>query len=156
MKQILCVVLSCVVYMQVNAQRSADKNTDYQTAAGIKFWDGGGLTAKHFFTQKSAGELVVLFWSNGLRVTGLYELHQGITNVKGLKWYVGGGAHIGFYKALYGNGSFAGIDGVAGLDYKLSQAPVNFSLDWQPAFEFGDGRGFYGGWGGLAVRYTFR
>ena len=51
--------------------------------------------------------------------------------------------------------TFAGVDGVLGLDYKFNGAPINMSLDWQPSFEFGTNRGFYGNWGGLGIRYTF-
>ena len=46
-------------------------------------------------------------------------------------------------------------DGVLGLDYKFRGAPINMSIDWQPSFEFGAGRGFVGSWGGLGIRYTF-
>ena len=62
-----------------------------------------------------------------------------------------------FYNAKYGGGSALGVDGVIGLDYKVSSIPVNLSLDWQPSIEFGSGfnNGFNGSWGGLAIRYTF-
>ncbi|MGC4099700.1 hypothetical protein [Ferruginibacter sp.] len=65
------------------------------------------------------------------------------------------GCSPGFYGTKYGGGTTVGVDGVIGLDYKLHKAPVNFSLDWQPSFEFGDYGGFVGGWGGLGIRYTF-
>jgi hypothetical protein len=90
-----------------------------------------------------------------MRITGLYEIHGPITGAKGLQWYIGPGAHIGFYNTKNGGGTFIGIDGVLGLDYKFNGAPINISLDWQPSFEFGDGHGFAGSWGGLGIRYTF-
>jgi hypothetical protein len=95
---------------------------------------------------------------------GLYEFHYDIEGAPGLKWYIGPGAHLGFYNDRYydrryyngdGSGSYVGLDGVLGLDYKFDQAPINLSLDWQPSFEFGVNRGFIGSWGGLGVRYTF-
>jgi hypothetical protein len=106
-------------------------------------------------THNNALELIGYFWSQGFRLTGLYEIHGDINGTPGLRWYIGPGAHIGFYNTKYGDGSFAGIDGVLGLDYKFNGAPINISLDWQPSFEFGDGRGFVGSWGGLGIRYTF-
>lgn len=128
----------------------------YKTAVGVKFWDGGGVTLKHFINDKTALEGILFFWGNGVRVTGLYELHFPISSVSGLQWYVGPGAHIGFYNNKHGNdGVSIGIDGVLGLDYKLNNAPLNFSLDWNPNVEFGSDHGFNGGWGGFAVRYTF-
>lgn len=127
----------------------------YKNALGVKVWDGAGISYKHFFTSNNAGELIGYFWNQGSRITGLYEIHGSISGATGLKWYIGPGVHIGFYNTKNGGGSFAGIDGVLGLDYKFSRAPINLSLDWQPSFEFGDGRGFVGSWGGLGIRYTF-
>ena len=153
------VVLSTFVLIftisAVQAQSKSANSSSYTTALGVKVWDGGGITLKHFFNDRNAGELIGYFWRNGVRFTGLYEIHGDFADARGLKWYIGPGAHIGFYNTKYGDGSFAGIDGVLGLDYKFSGAPINMSIDWQPSFEFGDGRGFYGGWGGLGIRYTF-
>ena len=139
----------------LQAQNSSINNSSYRTALGVKVWDGGGITLKHFFTVNHAGELIGYFWSHGARFTGLYEIHGPITGATGLKWYIGPGVHIGFYNTKWGDGAFAGIDGVLGLDYKFKGAPINMSIDWQPSFEFGENRGFYGNWGGLGIRYTF-
>lgn len=127
----------------------------YKNALGVKVWDGAGISYKHFFTGNNAGELIGYFWNQGSRITGLYEIHGPISGATGLKWYIGPGVHIGFYNTKNGGGSFAGIDGVLGLDYKFNGAPINLSLDWQPSFEFGASRGFIGSWGGLGIRYTF-
>jgi hypothetical protein len=127
----------------------------YTTALGVKVWDGGGISLKHFVAPNHAVEGIGYFWAHGARITGLYEIHGPVSGAAGLKWYIGPGVHIGFYNTKYGDGSYAGIDGVLGLDYKFSGAPINMSIDWQPSFEFGDGRGFYGSWGGLGIRYTF-
>ena len=151
-------LLACFLLLSVATVRAQSKSTNgstYTTALGVRIWDGGGITLKHFFNDRNAGELIGYFWRNGVRFTGLYEIHGDITGAKGLRWYIGPGAHIGFYNSKYGDGSFGGIDGVLGLDYKFNGAPINVSLDWQPSFEFGDNRGFYGGWGGLGIRYTF-
>jgi len=151
-------LLACFLLLSVATFRAQSKSTNgstYTTALGVRIWDGGGITLKHFFNDRNAGELIGYFWRNGVRFTGLYEIHGDITGAKGLRWYIGPGAHIGFYNSKYGDGSFGGIDGVLGLDYKFNGAPINVSLDWQPSFEFGDNRGFYGGWGGLGIRYTF-
>jgi hypothetical protein len=150
------VSLSALFFVFISqAQSHSASGSDYTTALGVKVWDGGGITLKHFFNEKNAGELIGYFWNRGVRFTGLYEIHGDINGVEGLKWYVGPGAHIGFYNTKYGGGGFIGIDGVLGLDYKFNAAPINISLDWQPSFEFGDNRGFVGSWGGLGIRYTF-
>jgi hypothetical protein len=141
--------------MAAQGQSKSTNNSSYKTALGVKVWDGGGISFKHFVTDKNALELIGYFWNRGSRITGLYEIHGPVTGAAGLQWYIGPGAHIGFYNTKNGDGAFAGIDGVLGLDYKFKGAPINMSIDWQPSFEFGNNRGFYGNWGGLGIRYTF-
>lgn len=147
------IIVAAAIFLTISVTRSSAQ--DYTTALGVKFWDGGGITLKHFFNEQNAGELIGYFWSQGARFTGLYEIHGDISNAGGLRWYIGPGAHVGFYNSKYGDGAYFGVDGVLGLDYKFNNAPINLSIDWQPSIEFGSGRGFYGGWGGLGVRYTF-
>ncbi len=155
MKKIFLCIAIVIVSFTVQAQSKSANSSSYTSALGIKIWDGGGVTFKHFFNENKAGELIGYFYRNGVRFTGLYEIHGDIEGAEGLKWYLGPGAHIGFYGSGYGNGVFAGLDGVIGLDYKFNALPLNLSLDWQPSFEFGSGRGFFAGWGGLGIRYTF-
>lgn len=156
MRKVFVTVLALFTLLTVTqAQSSSAHSSSYRTALGVKVWDGAGITLKHFFNENHAGELIGFFWGHGARFTGLYEIHGDFAGAAGLKWYVGPGVHIGFYNTKYGDGAYAGIDGVLGLDYKFSGAPINMSLDWQPSFEFGDGRGFVGSWGGLGIRYTF-
>jgi hypothetical protein len=140
-----------------NAQSRTMNSTSYQTALGVKIWDGGGITLKHFLASSKAVEGIAYFYNRGIRFTGLYEFHFDISGAPGLMWYVGPGAHIGFYNDKYRgeNRAVLGIDGVLGLDYKFNTAPINLSLDWQPSIEFASGFGFNGNWGGLGIRYTF-
>ena len=35
----------------------------------------------------------------------LYEIHGPISGATGLQWYIGPGAHIGFYNTKFGDGS---------------------------------------------------
>jgi len=151
------ILFSFFIFMGATAfsQSKSTNSSSYRTALGVKVWDGGGISFKHFLTDQNALELIGYFWNRGMRITGLYEIHGNITGATGLRWYIGPGAHIGFYNTKYGDGAIIGIDGVLGLDYKFSGAPINLSLDWQPSFEFGDNRGFIGSWGGLGIRYTF-
>ncbi len=139
----------------VRAQKSG--GSDYTTAAGIKFYPFSA-SIKHFIKDDVALEGLGYFWTRGLRITGLYEIHKDLNIIDGLRWYFGGGAHIGFYSSSYGGGTGVGIDGVIGLDYKFEKAPVNLSVDWQPSFEFGsnDNNGFAGNWGGIGIRYVLK
>jgi hypothetical protein len=155
MKKLLVCACLLIATTTVIGQSKSTNSSSYRTALGVKVWDGGGISFKHFLNDNNALELIGYFWSHGSRVTGLYEIHGPISGATGLKWYIGPGAHVGFYNTKYGDGAFIGVDGVLGLDYKFRGAPINMSLDWQPSLEFGDNRGFIGSWGGLGIRYTF-
>jgi hypothetical protein len=155
MKKLLA---TAIIFMILSAgTATAQRNVssqDYTTALGVKFYPGA-VSIKHFVNPKAAVEGLGYFWNRGMRITGLYEIHGDINNAGGLKWYIGPGAHIGFYNKDYYDGrTSVGVDGVLGLDYKFKGAPINMSVDWQPSFEFGDGAGFNGNWGGLAIRYV--
>jgi hypothetical protein len=149
-------VILMLAITTITAQQSKSFNSSsYTTAIGIKFYPGA-LSIKHFVNDNAALEGLAYFWNKGFRATGLYEIHYDISGAEGLKWYIGPGAHLGGYNDKYGGGVSLGIDGVLGLDYKFSAAPINLSLDWQPYFEFGGGdyNGFNGSWAGLGIRYT--
>lgn len=154
MKKIIALLVICsVITISVNAQ---SMGRTYKTALGVKVWDGGGISFKTFVAPTNALELIGYFNRYRTQVTGLYEIHGDITGAAGLKWYVGPGAHIAFYNNnKYTYGTVAGLDGVLGLDYKVNNAPLNLSIDWQPSFEFGSGLRFWGNRGGLGIRYTF-
>lgn len=152
MKKIMGFAVAVLLTTMATAQNKTAHSLEYKTAAGIKVWDGVGLSLKTFIQDKAALEFIGFFNSARARVTGLYEFHGDLNTEGNLKWYIGPGAHVGFYK---GNNTLVGIDGVVGLDYKFNELPLNISLDWQPSFEFSKGYGFAGGWGGLGIRYTF-
>jgi hypothetical protein len=159
MKKIL-LLLSALAILQMSASAQAE-GSSYQTAVGVKFYPGA-ISIKHFVEDNRAVEGLASFWNYGFRVTGLYEIHGDINGAEGLKWYVGPGAHIGFYNDTWktnfpsrSSGVAIGIDGVLGLDYKINSAPINISLDWQPSFNVVGYTYFEGGWGGLGIRYTF-
>ena len=164
MRKAFVIAMALFIVIVSQAQSRSANSSSYKTALGVKVWDGAGISLKHFF-DKNAGELIAYFYGHGFRLTGLYEIHGPISGAEGLKWYIGPGVHIAFYEGRYHHRYYyydddrhhahVGIDGVIGLDYKFRGAPINISLDWQPAFEFGDGAGFYGSWGGLGIRYTF-
>ncbi len=149
------IVLMAILFMvKVNfAQNKTAESLTYKTAAGVKVWDGAGLTLKTFIADKAALEFIGFFNKTGTRITGLYEFHGDLNTEGNLKWYVGPGAHVGLYK---GGTTAFGLDGVVGLDYKFTNLPLNISLDWQPSVEFFNGDpSFAANWGGLGVRYTF-
>lgn len=157
MKKIMIVVLALIAVNRADGQAMG---TTYRTALGVKFYPAA-ISIKHFTQPNRALEGLGYFWNYGFRFTGLYEIHGDINGAPGLKWYVGPGAHIGFWnddwKRRYPSredGVAIGVDGVLGLDYKIKNAPINVSIDWQPSFNI-VGYTYFSSWGGLGIRYTF-
>lgn len=158
MKRTILFILPLLLASAASAQ---SMGSDYKTALGVKLYPGA-VTVKHFTGKGKAIEGLGYISSDGFRITGLYELHFPLGSVEGLQWYVGGGAHLGIWSDSWKNkyptrdgGVALGVDGVLGLDYKIQGAPLNLSFDWQPSFNVIGYNYFEGGWGGLAVRYTF-
>ena len=161
MRKALSFVLVLAV-INIGKASAQSMGSDYQTAVGVKFWPGA-LTIEHFIQDNSALEGIANFWDHGFRFTGLYELHGDVSSgAPGLKWYVGPGAHIGWYNGgwshgdyYYRDGGFSlGVDGILGLDYKISGAPIAVSLDINPFLELAS-HTYVDVWGGLGVKYTF-
>jgi hypothetical protein len=150
-------VILMFLFVCATAAHSQSLGSTYRTALGVKFYPGA-ISIKHFTKSNVALEGLGYFWRYGFRFTGLYEYHGNISGAAGLKWYVGPGAHVGFYNNKWdrqNDGELSvGIDGVLGLDYKINGAPINLSLDIQPVFNI-VGDTYFDVWGGLGVRFTF-
>jgi hypothetical protein len=152
-KIILTLSLAICFVAVVNAQ-------DYHTGIGLRGGYYYGLTLKHFISERSALEALLQSRWSGFEITGLYEVHNQAFNVDRLKWYYGGGAHIGSYDGAntgWGTGNYfiVGIDGILGIEYNFKEVPINLSLDWKPAFDFvGYSHFFYDG-AAFSIRYIF-
>jgi len=138
----------------------------YNTSAGIRLGLFNGLTVKHFIEPDRALEGLLSWRWDGFVVTGLYEFQKplNIEGVSNLDWYIGGGAHIGFWGAnnyYYGPAdrvnsyTVGGLDFILGMEYTFDEVPITLSLDWKPAFNiFGDSH-WWGDGGAFSVRYVF-
>lgn len=168
MKKIILITLATLVLSV-----PVIKAQDYKNALGLRAGFPSGITFKHFFSGDAALEIIAgRSWGyRGFILTGLYEKHKQAFNVSGLYWFYGGGAHIGSFDGYYYNYGHRnknyyygyyydrvlaiGIDGILGIEYKISDAPFTIGLDLKPSFDivpFG-----YGDIdGALTVRYTFK
>jgi hypothetical protein len=142
--------LILLTFTVVFAQKKST-GTGYVTAIGAKFYPTA-FTIKHRIDRDVKVEGLMYFW-NGARITGLVEWYHYIQGLPGLTWYFGPGGHIQFTNK---NTYYFGIDGVIGLDWKIKNVPLNFSLDWQPSYDIGTNGGFRGGFGGLGIRYVIK
>ncbi|HOK26897.1 MAG TPA: hypothetical protein PLX87_10275 [Bacteroidales bacterium] len=156
MKKILLVLITVIcVITAVNAQ-------DYKTGIGLRGGFFNGLTVKHFVKSNAAIEGLLFSRWKGFEITGLYEFHAPAFQVDRFKWYFGPGAHIGFYNGdnttwgeegkTYTN---LGIDGILGLEYSISQIPINIGLDWKPEFNIIGYSGFWYDAVALSIRFIF-
>lgn len=141
-----------------------------EKAIGIRLGAPYGLSFKLYKNQNTALEVIVSsnHFDRGLFLTGLYEKSQTAFNENGLDFFYGIGGHIGFFQggfyrsSYYGKdyysypGSFVtiGIDLIAGLEYKIPNAPFTIGVDVKPTIEiFHPVSGFLDG--GITFRYIF-
>jgi hypothetical protein len=148
---------------------------NYATGLGVRLGAASsGITIKHFLSSTGAIEGIVGFGRHHVMFTGLYEAQRPFPT-EGLSWYYGGGAHIGFFRFRNGDGYYYykshgthivyydddahsevafGVDFILGMEYKLINAPVAFSLDVKPFVDLTPGVSGY--WdGALTIRFTF-
>ncbi len=134
---------------------------DYKSAIGLRLGVYNGISFKTNLSETSAVELFgTANFGSGYRwitATGLYEFTQPIKDVEGLRWFAGGGLSVFNYSYDFvGVDGFTtfGITGIAGLEYTLKEAPINFSIDWSPTFLFKSDYGFIGRYFALSARYV--
>jgi hypothetical protein len=149
---------------------------DYRTAIGLRLGAlQSGITVKGFVNSNSALEGILGFAPHTFVLTGLYEYHMPIQSAPSLKWYVGGGAHVAFFRYggrytvwyydHHGRGVYVdepgatatafGLDFILGLDYKFPNAPFNMGLDLKPFVDFApDGPWVYFD-GAFSFRFAF-
>ena len=119
MKKLLF-LFSFITIVSLESVFSQDNSSSYQTAIGVKLYPGT-ITLKKSIDGNKYLEGQAAFFNKGFRATLLYEFHNNINGIEGLRWYYGEGPHLGFYNSKYYNGStLLGVDGILGLDYKLS------------------------------------
>lgn len=147
-----------ILFILISINTLAQNQTTYESALGVKVSGGVAASYKRFVTATNAIEAQTMFFNKGVRLIGLYEFHfYNIEGLDGLGWYVGPGAHVGFfyakYKSVYNTIADVGIDGVIGLEYHVKNSPINLSLDWQPSIGLLGKSGVQPQFGGLAIRY---
>jgi hypothetical protein len=134
---------------------------NYEKSVGGRIGTMIGASYKQFLTATQAVEAIVdldIIHSGDmtLRGTALYEFHHAVLQADGLSWYFGPGATVGALVSKNSAFLFA-VDGVAGLEYKLSDIPLCFSFDLNPKLYFVGYRyiKFSPFNIGVTVRYTF-
>lgn len=152
------VISAAIIALMCLNSLLATAQSDYKTGAGLSldFGSGGtlvGPSLKHFFTERSAGDVELLFGTRITMVNLLYQYHGNIENAAGLQWYAGIGPSI-----LLGSGRGSGIAvrPLVGMDYKFKDVPLSLALDWRPYIDIGGVEGFLPGRFGLGFRYVIK
>lgn len=149
------------------------------TGLGLRIGESTGFTLKKYFNnghafEISAGATGYFYnrgykagkWeSGGLALMGNYVVQIPVPEAEGLEIYVGGGGSAKLrsfrYNSGFGEGletatriSFA-LNGVAGVEYHFSDAPVTLFLDVIPYIEVMPYIARPGLDGGLGARFNF-
>lgn len=166
----LLTIVFCLAALPQTAQAQRG-GADYQTSAGLRLSWWYGVSVKHFLQGNNAVEGILHSHGSSLKITGLYEVHSQAFDEPGLRFYYGGGGHVGFADDRYlrnrdrdynyysrGTRGVIGVDGIIGLEYTIqdSNVPLNVSVDWKPAIDFTPQVWFVGAEIGVTVRYIFR
>ena len=92
------------------------------------------LTYKQHLNAGNAFEVMAWFGfyeASSFSAAGLYEWTQPVIN-NDFNLYYGVGGHLG----AAANKFAIGIDAIVGLEYKIPNAPIAFSLDYKPSVNF--------------------
>jgi hypothetical protein len=132
----------------------------YKHAIGLRGGEPSGVTFKSFLNHNNAIEAIA-GWGYGFDnflLTGLYEFEKPTGWAPNLDWYIGFGAHLGFWNQsqadYYESGIVLGADVVGGLEYTLDDIPLNMAIDLIPSFDIIGGNWFHFK-AGISFRYVF-
>ena len=105
----------------------------YNTAAGLRLGGGNyGISLQQRVASRVTIEGIAGLGGREYSGTVLGEYHFGILGPS-LNYYFGAGGHVGNNKDT---GSFSGLDGLVGVEYKVAFLPVVVSFDFKPTVEF--------------------
>jgi hypothetical protein len=129
---------------------------NYTRNAGIRGGQTSGFTYRQYLDESNAYEALLSFKQGGLQLTLLKEFVQPYFNEYSDNIYLiwGYGAHMGthhtyaweiFSKRYYDLSAITplfGIDGYAGLEYRVREIPLIIGADFKPFFELAGARFF--------------
>jgi hypothetical protein len=142
MKKFILLCLLLVVTTQVKLIFAQE----YDASIGVRAGLNPGITGKIFFARHSvfktmgALEGIAAIRFKGFSVTGLYEFHTEVFDTRGLYLFFGGGIHVAYWNSdevfwetdNSGMQTYAGLDGIIGLEYVIQDFPATLGMDWKP------------------------
>ena len=111
-------------------------SAQYKSAVGLRLGNASGITAKMGLGNRVSMEGQLTTRWKGVNFTVLAEITYELPDTRGLAWYYGAGANIGFWDdqdiAEQNTKLFVGADGILGMEYTFPDIPLNLALDWKP------------------------
>lgn len=152
MKFLKSTFLIIIFLFFINALNAQSYNNGVGIRIGLANGVGVALDYKHFFSESIAVEAIVDFNQGLTIIGGLIEFHKSLYQVSdGFTFYYGGGAGVatgsGFSRMI--------LLGVAGLDFKFAELPIDVAFDWTPNLLLGEGGRFSADSLSIILRYTF-
>jgi hypothetical protein len=135
---------------------SISEAQNYTRNAGIRGGQTSGFTYRQYMDEGNAYEGILSFKQNGLQLTILKEFVQPYLTEHSENIYLvwGFGVHAGtnrtssweiFTKRFYDFSSITpliGVDGFAGLEYRIREIPLIVGADFKPFFDLAGVRFF--------------
>lgn len=134
----------CFMMLSVNQLYAQSLGSEYKVGLGLRAGETSGITFHINTGNSSKIEIIGGFWSNWSSITGLYEINATAFNTSGLKWFYGGGLHLGSPGGVYfAEGKYyhsreywaTGIDGIVGIEYKIPGIPFAVQANIKPMME---------------------
>jgi hypothetical protein len=150
--KILITSFTLIILFSLSKPSIAQEN---EIQLGFRFGNTTGFTARAITENNFALEGILGFRSGGLQLYGLVESRKPLymNRLDNMFLYFGGGVHLGFvrwneygeYYDPYNNynyyysdwrfGAAFGMDGIIGMEYIFSSAPISLAVDFKPFFE---------------------
>ena len=147
-KAIYSLTLLMMLYGQCKAQR-------YDKAAGFRLGHISGITYQNHYSENQAMEIMLTFHKDGVQGMILNEWFEKLpgNTPEDFYFYYGVGGHLGYKKYSREKLSYdiegdiiydyskkgyysIGVDGIAGLEYRIYEVPMTVGLEIQPVLDF--------------------
>ena len=129
---------------------------NYTRNVGIRGGQTSGFTYRQYMDEGNAYEGLLSFKKDGLQITFLKEFVQPYLSghIENIYLLWGYGAHVGtnrtssweiFSKRFYDLNSITplcGIDGYAGIEYRIKEFPLVIGADYKPFFDLAGAKFF--------------
>jgi hypothetical protein len=142
MKNKISIFLSLLILSSISIKLQAQ----YLTGIGARFGTSFGVTAIRYFAPRArgAGDLIIAHEFSGWCGTLLYEVHFSNHNINielaNVGFFLGAGVHAGAFPVSgnenkQGKNFAAGVDFIAGVEWKLPHVPLLLSADIKPYYD---------------------